>query len=433
MFGPMRRAWFTVVALLVVLPLEGLLGEAGAIPAFARKYRTSCTTCHVAIPKRNAFGEAFRRNGYQIPAGDERYIKEEPVSLGAKEWKDMWPDAIWPGAIPETVPFSAYVHQRFVFDVPKETKEFDAPHEFELLIGNTLGRNIGFFGEWVFFEKGQNSPGLKRFFIQFSNLFENKLGRAISLRVGRVEPGIADGYKDADRITMEHPITLDYRVTNAFRLRDAQSGVEVAGVPHRSVEYVAGVVNGQGVSVNDPNKEKDYYGRVGVKIGGMGLDGSGGEEADELAIADNYVDDAVTLGVYAYSGVSTLATSATPPVAFRNKFTRFGLDARVNHGRTYFLAGIARGEDKNPYNTGAKDVESTPWFIEADRVFKPWLIGVLRYERLEIDGKPNLTQVVPNVTFLARANVRLSLEAFMQPSLDEDKFRTFKTNVLFVF
>jgi len=420
-----------VVGALTTILLDGLAREAAAIPAFARKYRTSCTTCHVAIPKRNAFGEAFRRNGYQIPAGDERYIKEEPVSLGAEAWKEMWPDAIWPGAIPGTFPLAAYVHQRFVFDGPTDDKEFDAPHELELLFGNTLGRNVGFFGEWVAYEKGVNAPGLKRFFIQFSNLFEKRLGKAVSLRVGRFEPGIADGYKDADRITMEHPITLDYRVTSAFRVRDAQSGVELAGVPHRRFEYVLGLVNGQGVSVNDPDNDKDVYARAGFKFGGMGLDGSGGPEGEELVIANNYVDNSVMLGFYGYWGVATQTDSNR--VAFRNEFRRFGVDARVNFGRNYLLAGVVRGRDDNPSNTSARDVDSTAWFVEMDRVFKPWIIGVVRYERLEIDGKPDLTQVVPNLTLLARANIRFTLEAFLQPSLDEDKFRTFKANVLFVF
>lgn len=415
-------------SLLLILSFVVLVPDAGAIPAFARKYKTSCTTCHVAIPKRNAFGEAFRRNGYQIPGGDERYIKEEPISLGAEAWKEMWPDAIWPGEIPGTVPFSAYVHQRFVWDNAKNDREFDAPHEFELLAGNTLGRNIGFFGEWVFFEKGQNSPGLKRFFIQFTNLLENRIGKGLSLRVGRFEPGIADGYKDADRITMEHPITLDYRVTSAFRIRDAQSGIEITGVPHRSFEYVIGMVNGQGVTVNDPNNERDYYARVGFKFGGMGLDGSGAP--DELRISDNFVDDSFMVGLYGYRGSAVLTSQGGD---FENEFDRIGVDARLNIGRTYLLAGAVRGNDDNPFNTAVRDVDSTAWFVEADRIFKPWLIGVLRYERLQIDSKPDVTQLVPNLTILARANIRLSLEAFILPEADDEKFRTLKANVMFVF
>ncbi len=113
-----------------------------AIPAFARKYKTSCQTCHTMIFRRNALGEAFRRNGYFMPVGEEEMVKDPPVKLGAEERKELWPQVVWPGSISPSVPFSAYVHQRTVWefsdsDDSKDNKiTFDAPHEFELYGGN---------------------------------------------------------------------------------------------------------------------------------------------------------------------------------------------------------------------------------------------------------------------------------------------------------
>ena len=40
--------------------------DAAAIPAFARKYKTSCMTCHAPFPTLTAVGEAFRLNGYRL-------------------------------------------------------------------------------------------------------------------------------------------------------------------------------------------------------------------------------------------------------------------------------------------------------------------------------------------------------------------------------
>ncbi len=37
-----------------------------AIPSFARKYNLPCSACHTAWPELNAFGQAFRDNGYQM-------------------------------------------------------------------------------------------------------------------------------------------------------------------------------------------------------------------------------------------------------------------------------------------------------------------------------------------------------------------------------
>ena len=76
------------------------------IPAFARMYRTSCSTCHTAAPKLNVLGEAFRLNGYRFPENDKLLRRDSAVVLGGEAWKDLWPRAIWPGEIPGTVPLA---------------------------------------------------------------------------------------------------------------------------------------------------------------------------------------------------------------------------------------------------------------------------------------------------------------------------------------
>src|SRR3989338_4874145 len=98
--------------------------DASALPVFARKYRTSGTPCHIGFFKLNPFGEAFRQNGYAIPGGQEaRLVKEEPVALGAEAWKRVFPEEVWPGAIPSTVPVAFYAHQRVIFDENTRSEE----------------------------------------------------------------------------------------------------------------------------------------------------------------------------------------------------------------------------------------------------------------------------------------------------------------------
>src|SRR5437667_8090899 len=86
-----------------------------AIPAFARKYQTSCQTCHIGFPKLNAFGEAFRLNGYRMPKETEDQIKLKPVSLGADAYKRMWPRAIYPSDLPGQVPLAVNVKMASVY------------------------------------------------------------------------------------------------------------------------------------------------------------------------------------------------------------------------------------------------------------------------------------------------------------------------------
>jgi hypothetical protein len=77
------------VSLLFALVLNVILlsGSSYAIPAFARQYGTSCTTCHVDFPKLNDFGKAFKDAGFKFPKGDEGFMKVPPVMLGAPAQK----------------------------------------------------------------------------------------------------------------------------------------------------------------------------------------------------------------------------------------------------------------------------------------------------------------------------------------------------------
>ncbi len=54
-----------------------------AIPAFARKYKTACATCHNNWPELNDFGRAFKINGFKFPKDDDQFVKDPPLMLGA--------------------------------------------------------------------------------------------------------------------------------------------------------------------------------------------------------------------------------------------------------------------------------------------------------------------------------------------------------------
>src|SRR5512142_3562969 len=93
-------------AVLAALSTLAFAPRAGAIPAFARKYGTSCLTCHTAFPKLTPFGEAFRRNGYRFPGVDSDYVKQEKVPLGQEANKKTFPHSVWPASLPISVPIA---------------------------------------------------------------------------------------------------------------------------------------------------------------------------------------------------------------------------------------------------------------------------------------------------------------------------------------
>ena len=86
-----------------------------AVPAFSRKYQTSCQTCHAIFPKLNPFGEAFRLNGYRMPLETEEQVKQKPVSLGADAYAQMWPEMVYPSDLPGNVPFALNVKMADIY------------------------------------------------------------------------------------------------------------------------------------------------------------------------------------------------------------------------------------------------------------------------------------------------------------------------------
>src|SRR5438270_12143815 len=84
-----------------------------AIPAFARRYQTSCATCHSDFPKLNEFSKGFKDAGFKCPTDDESFLKVPPVLLGAPAQKELFPKAIWPGTIPGMPPIGLRMNTFF--------------------------------------------------------------------------------------------------------------------------------------------------------------------------------------------------------------------------------------------------------------------------------------------------------------------------------
>ena len=431
--------------------LATVLSEAtNAIPVFARKYRTSCTTCHLAIPKRNAFGEAFRRNGYRLPVDDEVAVKEAPVSLGAEPWKMVWPEAYWPGAIPGSIPISFYGHQRFVYaeerlgtDTVNTT--FDAPHELEMLLGGTLGEKVSFFGEWVLFEKGKTDEArLGSLFVQYSDFFGEDV---LNVKFGKFDPGGLDGYnafKEDNRLTLAHYAQNDYRVVPSrdrvngapinyrWRYRDRQAGIEFNGVLFDRLEYAAGLVNGNG-SVRDDNDAKDWYYSLRVKLFGDTITMK--DLRGELLIKDNWRDDSVTIGTHGYFGQTRLSANA---LRWHNHFMRFGVDVRAKYNRFELGGAFVWGNDDDPGGPRSTafphDIDSNAWIAELSYIVYPWLIPTFRYEDVNFSkGFANDTEaLVFNITAMHTANLRWTAE-WLHFLDNDDGGDSFKVNLLFAF
>lgn len=406
------------------------------IPVFARKYRTSCSTCHTAAPKLNVLGEAFRLNGYRFPENDALLREEEPVPLGAEPWKDLWPRAIWPGELPGLPPLAL----RVVSDVQLTRDEsvdytwtYRFPNEIYVLSGGALGERIGFFveSEWT------EEDGLD--VIQAKVLFQDPLPflpqRVLNVWLGKQNLYLFTlGDRQIDRATrqrllwaefdiselaLRNPATGDsLRSANDLRLRFSQPSVEINGIVGRRGFYAVGLTQGSAQLPLDNNNRKDFYYKLRYKLGGLALDGSydpGGHPV--LGTGGQLFDRAFIFEHFGYFGSFPVENGA------EDDYVTLGLAGRWLNGPLDLGAGYAWGENRNPWGLApARRASHWSAFAKAEYFVFPWLLSSLKFDLTETDvdrevraagfteGSLDRTRILPGAVFLIRQNVRAVVE-----------------------
>ena len=413
-----KIVWASLLVLFTMILTGILIQDATAFPTFAKKYETSCSTCHYAFPKLNAFGKAFENNGLRYPGGDAEFSKDEPVSLGSEGQKRVFPNAIWPGDIPGMSPLSFRLISRVNGSTTPEGKDvvntsFEFPHELELFYAGTLGDSFAFAGEVELEHAAELGYGFR---------LQYRYKPFLQLKVGNVDATpIADGH----RLTKAHYNYVDYKVSGAAgetRWRKvAGSGFEVFGAgngPNNKggFTYKVGMINGQNDDDNfDINDAKDLYGRVTYKVAGLGE--IGGTEGQASETSGFYLDDSARIGGYAYIGSSTFSKDDK---SFDNDFTIFGGDIDVWFSRLNLYGTYLIRKDNDPTGDGKTENNSAAAMAELDGVVYPWLVGLVRFEWTDPntdDDKDPVTSLIPGVLVMIRANLKAFLEA--QYFLDE--------------
>lgn len=309
----------TILGLLLSLALVTVT-PVTAIPAFARKYGSSCQTCHIAYPKLNAYGEAFRLLGYRLPGETEDQVEQPPTALGSDAYKRVWPNAVWPTTIPSHVPLA--VTSEFLVQSTDENDDFIFPSEVALVAAGTSGDNISYFGEIAFEQEAEDGEfeseaGVEHIDVRFIRMLHDSL--AFNLKVGAFQPELVQAFDHARRLTVANYDSMFAVQTLAvggaaevgghghggeggIALPAVARGFEGYGVVHHRFQWAAGLVNGlePGQDSFDANDRKDTYGRVSYKWGGLAPDGS---NADTYAgSAKNWQETSFELGAFAYFG-----------------------------------------------------------------------------------------------------------------------------------
>jgi hypothetical protein len=276
--------------------------------------------------------------------------------------------------------------------------------------------------------------------------FQDLLGveNAFNVKIGNVMQGMWGGLitaPDSYRFTRNNYLYADWRLPypstltqwpgstgtaelkNTYRVRSGGPGVELNGFG-RSWYYAVGVLEG-----DTDLSDKDFYGQIAYKIGGIGFDGSGadlGEEELEVS-TESWRDDSVTLAGWFHTGKRLVNNTAAGTSAFQRQddFWRAATGLLWKTGDLQLGGGYFLGKNDNPYGTvSSASIDSRGWFAESSYFYKPWLVPTIRYETRELEMPPggvgtgpgslganqDLGRIIASVKMLIRANVSLILE-----------------------
>jgi hypothetical protein len=423
--------------------LVSMMPNAGAIPYFARKYETACSTCHNNFPELNDFGEAFKKNGWKFPKDDDTYVKQPPVLLGAPAQRQVFPKAIYPGEIPATIPVSF----RFSGNLQYNSKQpitvgflprtdLFAPNTFTALAAGTLGDAFSFWVDDDVSSGGSGANGgLGDGYLRFNDLghYIGLPTNALNLRFGQFELDLPftqartinpTDYDIYDQASVSGPLGT---TNNPFTLGAPQRGFEIGGYPNNgNFSWSVSLVNGSNDSA--PLRDsKDVYARVSHKFN-LERDSSVRKEVQAAGPTGPRDHSSIRLGGFYYYGRNDLNVDRTFFPTFgtiHEPFYRVGGDLRFKYRNLELYGLMMYGRDQNllPDEETGFLLHGTPvtfsgGFAEAEYWFYPWLIGIMRYDGVNspIDFQKGglrattRNRISPGLQVLIRGNIKTVFE-----------------------
>jgi hypothetical protein len=414
-----------------------------AIPAFARKYQTSCATCHNNYPELNDFGEAFKKSGFKFPKDDETFVKEPPAMLGAQAQREAFPKAIYPGEIPGSIPIGFRYSGFFNYNSKQPVAlgvlpraDIFVPNTFTIIAAGSFGPNLSFWVDNDISAGGANgAAGMGDGYLKVNDIgrFLHLPKDALNLRVGQFELDLP--FTQARSI---NPTNYDVynqaavagtlgTTNNPFLLNVPQRAIELGGYPNDgNFNWSVAIVNG---SNNAPATRnfKDIYVRVSQRFN-LDRDPTARREVRAAGPTGPRDHTSIRLGSFYYYGRNALNIDRVAFPQFgtlREPFYRVGADLRFKY-HDFELYGLGMyGRDSNLIpNPNALVILPGPpvtfsgGFVEAEYWFYPWVIGILRYDLVnsptdfinDVSRHNSRNRFSPGIQVLIRANIKTVFE-----------------------
>jgi len=354
--------------------------DAGAIPAFARKYQISCQVCHSpAMPRLKAFGDEFAGNGFRmteyesprhfIETGDDRLslFRELPVAIR----------------------IDGYGTYNFA---NQGKTDIAAPFVMKILSGGEISDKLSYYFYFLFSERGEIA-GLEDALLVYTDF----LGTGINLTLGQF--AVSDPlFKSELRYTLE-----------PYKIYSAKPGTSTT-----DLKYDKGLVFDKGFS-------------TGTTIVGQIVNGNGIGEAGEGYIFDkdkykNFmlrvnqeVGQFITIGFFGYTGREVVNDQIYSGII--SDIRMFGPDITFDFNERFMLsAQFVKRTDSRVFTEGfpsdiMEDVETMGAFAEL--IFSPrgdmskwYLTSLINW--VESDYDPlDYASATLHAGYLLRRNMRV--------------------------
>ncbi len=432
---------------------------AQAIPAFARKYQTSCATCHNNYPELNDFGEAFKKNGFKFPKDDETFVKEPPVMLGAPAYKKLFPKAIYPGDIPGTIPIAFRYSGNFAYNSQQPpavaaagfTPRTDlfAPNTFTIIAAGTFGQNISFWIDNDISAAGSGANGgLGDGYLKFNDVghFLHLPHNALNIRFGQFEldlpfsqarsiyPSAYDAFSEmaVAPVTAASP-NLVQTANNPFILGTPQRGIEFGGYGDNgnftwSAAFVDGTNSSYGLASSlVARNTKDVYLRVSQRFN-LERDPQSRNDVQAAGPTGPRDHTSIRVGAFYYRGTNELNADGNATFNFtglgtiQEPFYRVGGDIRFKYRKMeLFGVGLYGHDDNHIVDTETPQIGPAPavtfagGFAGSNFWIYPWMIAYMRYDFVNspadfANGVSEFTtrnRYSPGFQLLVRANIKI--------------------------
>ena len=365
--------------------------KAEAMSQFSRKYKVECSTCHIAFPRLNYFGQLFLRNGFQWPGekpdGDTKGKEEISENLVIDQVGN------WLGARVVLTPLEYKTNARTRNQKLEDTFDVGNTNFFNLFLAGSIFKNVSVFIESEF---TTDSVEIEFFHLIFSNLW----GKLVNFQVGVINPSEFASVSDGKRIFLKSDI-LNLKSSggageNSVNVRQSRPGIQYYGYKGPFVLF-GGLDNGK--DATDTDNDKNAWGGLRLEI---------------PQLAKSYFEGSSVTYMY-YTGQDTkggVGLAGSPTFQIQNNFVRHTVSGNIRYKENFdFQAVYQFGRDDN-YSLSAVPgkVEFHGYtLIGAYRSGNWWT--VLQYDEIDSGDVSGIqvSKLSPSLWYFLRDNFKVGL------------------------